>query len=116
MVFVARSRSIAGMVANCVGPYLTAEYPPVPARTRQQPEDFFVQELPAYEPADTGTHCYVQIEKRGLSTMEAVRTLANSLGVQPRQVGYAGLKDATAVLREIIQGPEFGAALPTQGP
>ena len=67
---------------------------------KQAPEDFLVEELPAYEPCGEGDHTYFQIQKTGLSTHDAAGILATALGVPPRAIGYAGLKDAQAVTRQ----------------
>ena len=61
-----------------------------------------VTELPLYEPCGEGDHCYLWVEKRGLSTMIAVEHLAAKFGRDPREFGYAGLKDAHAVTRQWI--------------
>jgi tRNA pseudouridine13 synthase len=63
-------------------------------------ETFVVEEIPAYDPVGAGEHTYLWIEKRGLTTMDAVRKLARLLGVEERDVGYAGLKDRNAVTRQ----------------
>lgn len=78
-------------------PYLTAEVPGLGGRIKARPEDFVVEEVPLYQPSGTGTHIYFRIEKSGLSTMCAVSDVARALGRAPRDIGYAGLKDADAV-------------------
>jgi tRNA pseudouridine13 synthase len=45
-----------------------------------EPEDFVVEESLAYEPAGEGDHLFLRIEKRGVTTLEAVRRLARFLG------------------------------------
>lgn len=69
----------------------------VAATVRKFPDDFVVEESPLYEPVGCGEHLYVRIEKRGLSTWAALSKLARFVGCAPRDVGYAGLKDAHAV-------------------
>jgi tRNA pseudouridine13 synthase len=81
-------------------PYLTADQPGTGGRIKVEPEDFFVEEIPLYHPTGTGQHIYVEIEKRGLSTFSAIRMLAQALGIAPKAIGYAGLKDAHAVTRQ----------------
>jgi len=81
-------------------PFLTRDTPAVPGVVKQRREDFCVEEVPLYEPCGAGTHIYFTIEKSGLPTMEATRTVARALGVGERQIGYAGLKDARAVTRQ----------------
>jgi tRNA pseudouridine13 synthase len=83
-------------------PYLTADLPAFEALLKQRVEDFRVEELPLYEPAGEGTHVYVRIEKRGIPTPAAVSRLARHLGVGPRDVGFAGLKDAQAIARQTL--------------
>lgn len=70
------------------------------ARFVASPETFVVEEIPAYLPAGEGEHAYLWIEKRDLTTFEAVNRLARVLGVDPRDVGYAGMKDRRAVTRQ----------------
>lgn len=77
-------------------PFLT-EGPALVLAIRERPEDFRVEELPAYRPSGEGEHLYVRFEKTGLGTPEAVRRIAVALGVEPRDAGYAGLKDTHAV-------------------
>ena len=40
-------------------------------RIKASPEDFIVEEIPAYEPCGEGEHLYVRFTKRGLTTDEA---------------------------------------------
>jgi tRNA pseudouridine13 synthase len=78
-------------------PRLTAALPGTGGRVKSQDEDFVVEELPLYPALGVGDHAYLTIEKRGITTHEAVARVARALGVPPRAVGYAGLKDAHAV-------------------
>jgi tRNA pseudouridine13 synthase len=81
-------------------PYLTADLPAVPGAYKVRPADFGVEELPAYEPCGAGSHVFFSIQKTGLTTPDAVRAVARALGVSPRAVGYAGMKDARGVTRQ----------------
>ncbi len=74
--------------------------PPVAGRYKRRPEDFVVEELPLYEPSGTGEHLFLRIEKRGLSTLDAVARVAAAFDVPQRLVGYAGLKDKHAITRQ----------------
>jgi tRNA pseudouridine13 synthase len=85
-----------------VYPRLTSDLPPVGGAYKVTPEDFCVEEIPAYAPAGVGEHTFLQIEKRGLSTHEAVARLARALGADPREAGTAGLKDKQALARQWI--------------
>ena len=85
--------------------YLTAEVPGTGGTIKGSPEDFLVEEIPAYLPSGQGEHCYVLIEKRGIATLEALRRLSKALGVQERDIGYAGMKDAIGVTRQTVSIP-----------
>ncbi|MGD2206338.1 MAG: tRNA pseudouridine(13) synthase TruD [Anaerolineae bacterium] len=82
--------------------YLTADLPGIGGVIKQQVEDFQVEELPLYPTSGEGEHTFFEIKKVGLSTFEAVRTIAQALGVSPKQIGYAGLKDAQAVACQVL--------------
>lgn len=83
-------------------PFLTDTYPGIGGLIKVEPEDFVVEEIPLYEPSGEGQHVYVCLEKRGLSTYQVVNAVARKLGVPTGTIGYAGLKDARAVARQII--------------
>jgi tRNA pseudouridine13 synthase len=85
--------------------YLTAEIPGTGGIIKGSPEDFLVEEIAAYQPSGQGEHCYAQIEKRGIATLEALRRIAKALGVQERDIGYAGMKDSVGVTRQAISIP-----------
>jgi tRNA pseudouridine13 synthase len=74
-------------------------------RIKSTPEDFVVHEIPAYEPNGTGTHLFLEIEKRGLTTDAAVRAITKALGIEMRDVGIAGMKDKVAVTRQWVSIP-----------
>lgn len=71
-------------------------------RYKMSPEDFAVDEVPAYEPAGQGDHVWLWVEKRGLSTMDLLHRLAEALDRDERAFGIAGLKDAQAVSRQWV--------------
>src|SRR3989339_148783 len=70
--------------------------------TLQELEDFIVEELPAYLPQGEGEHCFAFIEKKNLTTPEAIRRICNQLGISNTGVGYAGLKDKRGITRQWI--------------
>jgi tRNA pseudouridine13 synthase len=70
---------------------------PVGGKVGPEPEDFVVDEVPAYAPSGKGEHQYVHAQKRLLTTPELARRLAKACGLNERDVGYAGLKDKHAV-------------------
>ena len=75
------------------------------ARFVSSPETFFVEEISAYSPCGEGDHTYLWIEKRDLTTLDAVAKVAAVLGVQARDVGYAGMKDRRATTRQWLSVP-----------
>ena len=83
-------------------PYLTRDLPGVGGAIKRYDEDFVVEEMPRYEASGEGTHIYFQIEKRGLTTPAAIRLIAEALGRRPQEIGYAGLKDAHSVTRQML--------------
>lgn len=85
---------------NAQLPFLTRELPALRGEFKRAPEDFVVEEIPAYLPSGQGEHLYLWIEKRELNTPEAVARLAHALGAEPASAGYAGLKDRRAVTRQ----------------
>src|SRR5262245_7615155 len=82
--------------------YLTQDIPGVGGVLRESPEDFFVEELPLYEPCGSGEHIYLFVEKRNMSTVQMIRLLARHFGIGEESVGYAGLKDKRAVTRQVV--------------
>ncbi|MFT4179031.1 MAG: tRNA pseudouridine(13) synthase TruD [Thermomonas sp.] len=70
------------------------------ARIRSTPEDFFVEELPGFEPSGEGEHLLLTVEKRGMNTAFAAKLIAQWASVPEPSIGYAGLKDRHAVTRQ----------------
>ncbi len=85
--------------------YLTEDLPGTGGVMKEKPEDFLVAEIPLYLPCGEGEHTYVEIEKAGITTLEAIRRMARFLGVQERDIGYAGMKDAGGITRQTISIP-----------
>lgn len=84
----------------------TAHLPGIGGRLRARHEDFVVDEIAAYTAnGQPDRHLLVRIEKRGLSTLAAVRELAQLCEVPLREVGVAGRKDTAAVTRQWISMP-----------
>lgn len=100
-------------------PYLTTAIPGCGGTIKDSPEDFLVEEVPSYLPCGSGEHCYLTIEKRGMTTLEAIRRIAQALKVPEREIGYAGLKDSVGVTRQTISvqrvSPEKSRALELDG-
>jgi tRNA pseudouridine13 synthase len=82
--------------------YLTADLPALGGRIRERAEDFLVDEQPLYQPCGSGEHIYLFIEKRNLSTPQAAEILAQHFGVNRSAIGFAGMKDKTAITRQVF--------------
>ena len=74
--------------------------PVLAARIRTSHEDFFVEELPAFEASGAGEHLLLTVEKRGMNTTFAARRIAAWAGVDESAIGQAGMKDRHAVTRQ----------------
>ena len=88
--------------AISAAPFITPDIPGTGGVIKERPEDFLVEEVPAYTPCGEGEHIYLFVEKRNLPTMNMVRILARHFGVKRQQVGTAGLKDRLAVTRQMV--------------
>ena len=64
---------------------------------KTEPQDFVVEELPAYLPGGSGDHVFIRFRKTGLTTDEVIQRLGGSLRAAMRDAGYAGIKDKHAV-------------------
>src|SRR5215204_1711991 len=90
---------------NMALPYLTQDIPGIGGSIKNRAEDFFVQELPLYEPSGEGEHVYAEFQKIGHSTFDAIDRIGRALYVSSRDIGYAGMKDARAITRQIFSIP-----------
>jgi tRNA pseudouridine13 synthase len=86
-------------------PFITADLPGSGGAVKASPEDFRVDEIPAYEPCGSGAHLWLLVEKRGRTTRDVVHDLCRSLGVADREAGVAGLKDRQAVTTQWLSFP-----------
>ncbi len=89
-----------------IGALMNQQVIPKP-RIRSWPEDFFVEEIPLYEPEGRGDHCWLEVEKRQRNTMDVARYLADLVGCPRREVGFAGRKDRQAVTRQWFSVPRL---------
>jgi len=80
--------------------FLTADLPGIGGVIKQRPEDFLVEELPLYRARGEGEHVFLLIEKTSLTTTDIVINLAKAFRVGRNDVGYAGLKDKHAIVRQ----------------
>jgi tRNA pseudouridine13 synthase len=71
-------------------------------RIKDRPEDFVVEEIPAYLPSGAGEHVFVRLTKCNVTTLDAVRAIALAAGCDPGAAGFAGMKDKRAVATQTI--------------
>lgn len=69
---------------------------------KQSARDFVVEEIPLYDFSGEGEHLVMFVRKKNLSTMELIGILARYLGIQNKEIGYAGLKDKHAMTKQYI--------------
>lgn len=86
-------------------PRLTGDFVRPPGVIKSCPEDFVVEEIPAYSPCGEGEHLYLWIEKRDLSAEQLIKHVARTTGVAPQDIGSAGMKDRRAVTRQWLSIP-----------
>src|SRR4051812_30326765 len=86
-------------------PYVLKEFPGVGGEIEQRAEDFFVQEVPLDGEGGAGESVYAEIQRVGISTFDLVDRIARALNVPAREIGYAGMKDAQAVTRQVVSIP-----------
>ncbi len=86
-------------------PLLTADLPGLGGRIKVVPEDFEVEEIPAYQPSGSGDFLYLWLEKRDMGAEYFVRQIAKRLEIPAGEVGTAGLKDRHAVCRQMVSIP-----------
>jgi tRNA pseudouridine13 synthase len=77
-------------------PYAHGE-PCLRARLRSCPDDFVVDEMLAFGADGEGEHVLLRVRKTSANTDWAAHRIASLVGVPPKAVGYAGLKDRHAV-------------------
>jgi len=85
--------------------WLTEDSPGIGGIYKQTTEDFQVNEIPLYPCSGEGEHIYLWIEKSGITTRNLLSQLAKGLKIKERDLGYAGLKDARALTRQMISVP-----------
>ncbi len=67
---------------------------------KSRPSDFEVSEELGFGPAGEGEHLFLWIEKSGLSTQELIGCIARDYSLDPKLIGYSGLKDKHALTRQ----------------
>jgi tRNA pseudouridine13 synthase len=79
------------------------------AQLRTAPEDFLVQEWLGWEADGDGDHLLLKVRKRAANTLWVAKQLARLAKLDPRDVGFAGLKDRDAVAEQSFTVPARSA-------
>jgi len=82
--------------------YLTEGLAGTGGRIKDSLQDFLVREIPLYPASGSGTHTFFMIRKEGMTTFQAVERISSELGVHPKSIGIAGIKDANAVSWQVL--------------
>lgn len=69
---------------------------------KQTPRDFVVDEIPLYEFSGEGEHLVLHVRKKNLTTWEMIDVFCVFLGIKAKEIGYAGLKDKSALTKQYI--------------
>lgn len=85
--------------------YITSQSLRTGGELKSAPDDFEVEETPAYEPCGEGEHLYLWIEKRDVSADELQSRLSRGLDCARSDIGMAGLKDRRAITRQWVSVP-----------
>lgn len=86
-------------------PFATNDLPGTGGAIGPEPEDFQVDEIPLYTFSGEGEHLYIRIQKRRMTTREAVQAIARAARVPPGEIGSAGMKDKHAVTTQWLSLP-----------
>lgn len=86
-------------------PFWTEDLPGIGGAIKTEPEDFEVEEIPAYPPSGEGDFLYLWIEKRGMSADYLFYQLSKRLDIPEQEIGAAGRKDRHAVTRQMVSVP-----------
>lgn len=75
------------------------------SRIKTRPEDFIVEEVSSLEPKEEGKYHFIELKKRDVSTLEALRVISRFLKIPLKEIGFAGLKDRFAVTKQYLTVP-----------
>ncbi|ANE35530.1 tRNA pseudouridine 13 synthase [Campylobacter iguaniorum] len=93
-------------------PLFGTTHSPVNAHFNKNASDFVVRENPLYEFSGSGEHLVVEIQKKDLTTSDALGILSRQTGAKMCDFGYAGLKDKEGMTTQFISFPaKFEQAL-----
>ncbi len=68
-------------------------------------DNFIVEEIPLYSFDHTGEWLMLKIRKKNITTFEMIKRLAYYIGINKKEIGYAGLKDKDGLTIQWISIP-----------
>jgi tRNA pseudouridine13 synthase len=74
-------------------------------KLKSRPEDFVVTEISSFAPDPAGRFFVYELEKRSLSTFEALALIAKHAGLRARDLSASGLKDKHGLTRQLFSSP-----------
>jgi tRNA pseudouridine13 synthase len=78
-------------------PLVTGSLAGIGGRIKSEAAHFVVEEIPLYPASGAGEHVYVRHRRSDRTTRELVLALARTFALDPRDIGYAGMKDKRAI-------------------
>lgn len=81
------------------------DHKPIDFEFNQNRYDFIVEEIPLEKFSNTGNYLILKIKKVFVSTWELVDIISKKLHIEPKLIGYAGLKDKNATTTQYISIP-----------
>lgn len=86
-------------------PLLTLTHAPINCHFSKNSDDFVVREVPLYKASGEGEHLMCEIQKKDLSTQQALSLISEQTGIKIREIGYAGLKDKQGMTTQMLSLP-----------
>lgn len=74
-------------------------------KLKSRPDDFRVEEISSFTPDPAGRFFVYELEKRSLSTFEALSVIAKRAGMHARDLSASGLKDKHGLTRQFFSSP-----------
>lgn len=75
-------------------------------KLKQQPEDFYVEEIIEYQTNSLGKYLLFWLKKKNLNTTDAIEKISKKLKIPVKNFGYAGLKDKRAITLQLCSVKE----------
>lgn len=82
-----------------------SSHAPINAHFNKCSADFVVRELPLYDFSGDGEHLILHIQKKDLTTPQALSIISSATGAKIRDMGFAGLKDKQGLTSQFISLP-----------